>query len=194
MHDLRTASASITTGAPWRRSALRWMATFVGFPLGGLAAALLAGPLDNLPAALVGGLITGSVVGAAQSWRMGGNGPPARQWVAATALGLMVGLGVAAPSVGYGTGRAALVVQGAICGLVVGAAQAWALRTRLGTLALAWPPTVAVAWALGWAITTSAGIHVDEQFYVFGASGALVATALTAVLPVVINRTKGSAR
>ena len=36
------------------------------------------------------------------------------------------------------------------------------------------------------------GIRVDEQFYVFGASGALVATALTAVLPIVINRTEAS--
>ena len=44
------------------------------------------------------------------------------------------------------------------------------------------------AWAAGWAVTTSIGIEVDEQFTVFGSSGAIVVTALTAVLPIALNR------
>jgi len=36
-------------------------------------------------------------------------------------------------------------------------------------------------------VTYAAGIAVDEQFTVFGSSGAVVVTALTLVLPVVVN-------
>ena len=36
---------------------------------------------------------------------------------------------------------------------------------------------VAVVAAVGWAVTTTAGIGVDLQFTIFGSSGALVATA-----------------
>ena len=66
--------------------------------------------------------------------------PPVGHWIAATAIGIMVGLGVGAATVDYATSLAALVIQGAISGLAVGAAQAVVLRPRLGRLALAWPP------------------------------------------------------
>jgi hypothetical protein len=45
-----------------------------------------------------------------------------------------------------------------------------------------------VIWAAGWAVTTTAGIGVDDQFTVFGSSGALIVTALTLVLPFALNR------
>ena len=88
--------------------------------------------------------------------------------------------------VGFETGLGALVVQGAISGLAVGGAQALVLRDRLGRPAWAWPAALAVAWAAGWAITTTFGVEVDDRFTVFGSSGALVVTALTAVLPVTL--------
>jgi hypothetical protein len=193
MHDLKTTSTPTTTRTPWLRSTARWMVTFLGFPLGGVAVKLLAGPVDSLTAALVGGLITGAVLGGAQSWGLGRNGPPARQWIAATAFGLMVGLGIGAAVVDYNTSLSALVIQGAICGLAIGSTQAIVLRAQLGRLAFAWPPVLGAIWATGWAVTTSAGIQVDEQFTVFGSSGALVATAMTAILPAVINRSPASA-
>ena len=59
------------------------------------------------------------------------------------------------------------------------------------------PGRVALAaiWAAGWAVTTAVGVEVDQQFTVFGSSGALVVTALTAVLPSsLVNRANGSAR
>ncbi len=85
-------------------------------------------------------------------------------------------------------------VRGAICGLAVGAAQAVVLRARLGRLALAWPPpALAAIWALGWTITTLGGIQVDQRFTVFGSFGAITVTALTAVLPLIINRAGNSA-
>jgi hypothetical protein len=79
------------------------------------------------------------------------------------------------------------VVQGAVCGLAVGTAQALALRHSLGRIAFAWPAALAAIWALGWAVTYAAGIAVNDQFTVFGSSGAVVVTALTVVLPVLLN-------
>jgi hypothetical protein len=75
------------------------------------------------------------------------------------------------------------VVQGAICGLAIGLAQAFVLRGRVAYL---WAPALSALWALGWAITTSIGVDVDTQWAVFGSSGALVVTAATAVLPVLL--------
>ncbi len=165
------------------RIALRWLPTFLGFPLGGFAAELIAGPVDSLAAAVVGGAITGAVLGAVQAWGMGENGPPAREWIAATTAGLTVGLAVGSAAVGYGTELADLVVQGAICGLAIGTAQAFVLRGRVGYL---WAPALSALWALGWAITTSIGVDVETQYAVFGSSGALVVTAATVVLPVLL--------
>jgi hypothetical protein len=170
----------------WKRSALRWIPTFLGFPIGGLIADLISGPVDGLAAALAGGLITGIILGAVQSWGLGPTGPPARQWIGATAAGFTVGLGAGAAAMGYGTSMSDLVVQGAICGLAIGAAQAVVLRSRFGRLAFAWAPALGAIWALGWAVTTAIGVDVEAQYTVFGSSGALVVTAATVVLPVLL--------
>jgi hypothetical protein len=167
----------------WKRSALRWLPTFFGFPLGGFVAELVAGPVDGLVAALLAGAITGIVLGTVQSWGMGSSGPPAGHWIAATTAGLTVGLALGSAAVGYGTSLGDLVAQGAICGLAIGTAQALALRGRVAHL---WAPALSALWAIGWAVTTSIGIDVDAQWAVFGSSGALVVTAATAVLPVLL--------
>lgn len=165
----------------WRASALRWLPTFLGFPVGGFVAALVAGPIDTIAAALLGGAICGSVLGAVQTWGMSSNGPPPGEWIAATGAGLAVGLALGSAAVGFGTSLGELVVQGAICGLAIGAAQALVLRGRVAYL---WAPALSALWALGWAVSTSIGIDVESQYAVFGASGALVVTAATAALPV----------
>jgi hypothetical protein len=165
---------------------LRWLPTFFAFPLGGLAADLISGPVDGTAAALVGGAITGTVLGAVQAWGMRPAALSTRRWIAATAVGFSLGLGIASKIVGYRTGVGDLIVQGAICGVIVGAAQAVVLWTGIGRIAFAWPAFVGAIWAAGWAITTAAGVDVDNQFTVFGSSGALVVTAATAALPVVL--------
>ena len=175
----------------WRVVTARWLVTFAGFPAGGFAAMLIVGRVDTVTAALAGGLITGVILGASQAWGLGRLGPGAVRWVAATAAGLTIGLGIGATCVGFRTSLAALVVQGAVCGLAVGTGQALVLRHILGRSAFAWPAALAAIWALGWAVTYAAGIAVDEQFTVFGSSGAVVVTVLTLVLPVVVN-TRGS--
>jgi hypothetical protein len=180
--------------ATWKRSALRWLPTFFGFPLGGFIAELVAGPVDGLAAAIIGGAITGIALGGVQSWGIGSNGPSARQWTTATALGLTVGLAIGSATVGYGTSIGDLMAQGAICGLAIGAAQAIVLRPQLGRVAYLWAPALSGAWALGWATSTSIGVDVESQYTVFGSSGALVVTAATAVLPVLLaTRTTRSA-
>ena len=190
MTDIATSPSTTSARTARLRTAARWMVTFTGFPLGGFAAELLVGPVDSITTALIGGLITGVFIGAVQWWGLGsGHGRPAPAvWIAATAIGFIVGLGVGAAAVGYGTSLGSLVMQGAICGFAVGIAQALVLRARLGRLALAWPPALAAIWAIGWAVTTSIGVQVDLQFTVFGSAGAIVVTALTVVLPLSLNR------
>jgi len=181
---VRPAVEAPTTG----RTIARWAVSFAGFPLGGLAAMTLVGPVDSPASALAGGLLTGAVLGAVQGWALRAQGRSLVAWSAATAVGLGAGLAIGAAAVSYGTGLGGLVVQGAVSGAAVGIAQAALLRRRLGALALAWPTYLAVVWALGWAITTSIGVEVDERFTVFGSSGAVVVAVLTSVLPLVLAR------
>ncbi len=64
MSDLSTANAApVTQPRTWPRITLRWMVSFLGFPLGGFLAFTLIGPVDSLGAALGGGLLTGAVLG-----------------------------------------------------------------------------------------------------------------------------------
>jgi len=95
--------------------------------------------------------------------------------------------------VDYQTDLGSLAVQGAVTGGLVGVAQTVALTPRLGVMALAWPVFLSGTFAVGWATTTTAGIDVDQQFTIFGSSGALVATVLTAVLPLVLGTRPQSA-
>ena len=192
-----STSHPTTTPAPahtttWPRTVGRWMVSFRGFPIGGYTAFLLVGPVDSLIPSLVGGLLTGAVLGALQVWAFGRARPATGRWIIATALGMMVGLSVGAAVVGYQTTLFALLVQGAVTGFAVGAAQALVLAPKLGRVALVWPAALTAIWAVGWAVTYAFGIQVDEQFTVFGSSGAVVVTALTAALPLILTTTKAS--
>lgn len=189
MSDLHTAAPE-TRRAPARgrgRVVGRWLVSFAGYPLGGYAAFLLTGRVDSAAPAVAGGFLTGVVLGAIQVWAMGQARPRPTSWILATAVGLMGGVAAGAALVDYQTDLASLVAQGAVTGAVVGAAQAIVVVPRLGVLALAWPVFLSGTFATGWAVTTSIGIDVDQQFTIFGSSGALVATLLTAVLPLVLS-------
>ena len=180
--------APVSTTRPSRaRTVARWMVSFVGFPLGGFAAMVLTGPVDTLLGAITGGLLTGTVLGAVQAWAMRADRRELVSWVLATAAGLGTGLSVGAWLVDFRTGLGDLALQGAISGLAVGAAQAVVLRRRTGPVAFVWPAYLAAAWTIGWSVTTSIGVQVDEQFTVFGSAGAVTVTLLTAVLPLVLH-------
>ena len=170
-----------------RRATTRWVISFLGFPLGGFTAWLLTGPVIDTTSAVTGGLLTGAVLGAAQAWALRADRRQILTWIIATAVGMAGGLTAGASLVGFSTTLTDLALQGAVSGAVVGLAQAVVLWPRTGPLALAWPAYLGAAWAAGWSVTTLAGIGVQEQFTVFGASGALVVALLTAVLPLVLR-------
>ncbi len=161
------------------------MPTFVGYPLGGLLAEVV-GPVDSVGSALAGGAITGAVIGLAQWLGLRRSGLAPEPWVVATSVGMALAVAAGAGAVGYGFSSGDLATQGAICGAVVGAAQAAALWPRLGAISLGWPVALAGIWSLGWTITAAAGIDVESQYTVFGSSGAIVATLATSILPLAL--------
>jgi len=190
MTDVRTAAThtepALRRGT--RRIVGRWMLSFAGYPLGGYAAYLLTGRVDSPGPALAGGLLTGAVLGAIQVGAIGQSLRHPAAWILATAVGLMAGVVAGSALVDYRTDLGSLIAQGVVTGALVGTAQAFVLVPRLGPLAVVWPFFLAGTFAVGWAVTTSIGIDVDLQFTVFGSSGALAATLLTAVLPVLLHR------
>ena len=123
----------------------------------------------------------GAVVGAAQWLAL-------RQfvpwlWIAATSVGMGVGLAVGAAAVDYGVDRGDLMLMGAVTGLGVGALQALVLARQGFGGAVWWavanPPTWAVAWLISSYVISA---NIDERFTNFGASGTLLYALVTALL------------
>ena len=166
--------------ASFLRTWLLWTAGFLAFPLAGVASTAVAGRVDSPLAALLGGTVTGLVIGAGQALLSRRRLDP-RWWIPATTIGMGLGLLLGAALVGYRTSLADLALMGALTGLVLGIAQAVALprATRLRWL---WAAAMPILWALGWTATTLGGIAVDQQFTVFGAYGAVTFSALSGLL------------
>ena len=167
------------------------LAVLLGFPVGGYLASLIAGPVDSVGAALLGGLVAGAVVGTAQwlairrvvSW----------MWVAATSLGMAVGLTAGAAMVDYGIGRVDLMLMGAVTGVGVGVLQAIVLSRHRISGAMWWAVTTPPAWALAWLVSSYViTANIDERFTNFGASGCLLFALITGVLLEVLLRRSGS--
>ena len=157
------------------------VAVLVSFPIGGFLADLVVDGVDSVGAALVGGLIAGAVIGAAEWFAL-------RQrvswpWVLATSVGMAVGLAAGAALVDYGTSRGDVVLLGAATGLGVGVLQALVLTRHRVPGAFWWAVANPPAWALGWLATSYViTTNVDERFTNFGASGALLFGLLTWLL------------
>ncbi|HET6747918.1 MAG TPA: hypothetical protein VFL71_01540 [Actinomycetes bacterium] len=160
---------------------LLWTAGFVAFIIGGTLATAAAGRVNDFGSALLGGLVAGAVIGAGQ-WLVARRllGDP-KAWIPATAVAMGIGLVVGAWVVGYGTSLGELALMGFITGIPLGAAQAYLLRDRVAN-AWVWGAAMPPLWALGWTVSTFIGVDVDQQFAVFGASGALTFMALSGVL------------
>ena len=161
----------------------RWLGTFVGFPLAGVAARAVAGNIDAPAAAVIGGLAGGAVLGAVQVG-IGGidaaerlpldRRAPRPVWPSASPS-------APAPSA-TDTDTASLVAMGAICGA--------ARRRRPGAVGPdaprstgssgPWPPRRCGRG--GWLITSQVIVDADRQHAIFGSSGALAVSALAGVL------------
>ncbi len=152
----------------------RWLPTFLAFPLGGFLAWAVVGSLDGPLTAAAGGLLAGAVIGTAQWLALG----TTKRWIPLTAAAMAAGTALAAAVTGAGTELGDLIVSGAIAGAVVGAAQS----TILGA-ARTWTVATAASWALAWLVSYEViGAGADQGFFVFGSSGALVATLITGLV------------
>ena len=173
-------TSSGTSQRTFTRTWLMWTAGFLAFPLAGLAGTAAAGRVDSAIAALIGGTVSGLALGAGQVLASRRRLDP-RRWIPATGVGMGIGLVLAAVVVDFGTSLADLAVMGALTGLALGPAQAFALP-RQARMRWAWAVAMPALWALGWTVTTLGQIHVEEQFTIFGAYGALTFSALSGVL------------
>jgi len=158
------------------RDLLLWTATLLVFPLAGLVAEAVVGPVDATWTAVLAGLLAGLMIGAAQWLALRRIGIDTR-WILATGGGLAVGLGLAFAIFGYGDTVSDLAVVGAVSGLGIGIAQ-WPLLHGLVNGSIAWIPATSVAWALGWTVTTTIGVDPDDRWAVFGLSGSTTATVV----------------
>lgn len=145
----------------------RWIPTFLAFPLGGLIAINTVGSVDSPLTAMAGGLVAGTVIGAAQALAL----RTRRRWIPLTAIAMAAG-GALAQALGVD-----VVTTGLLTGAAIGAAQATELRRGR----LEWVAASAVAWSLGWLITSEVIVDLERGYVVFGSSGALAATLLTGV-------------
>jgi hypothetical protein len=174
--DMRSES----TGTP-RRMWIWAVAILVSLPIGGYVADLVVNGVDSVGAALIGGVIVGAVIGAAEWYAL-------RQrvswlWIPATIAGMAVGLVAGAALVNYGIGRGDLALMGAVNGLAVGVVQALVLARNRIAGAVWWAVANPPAWALGWLVSSYViSRNIDERFAIFGASGALVFGLLTWLL------------
>jgi hypothetical protein len=153
----------------------RWIPTFLAFPLGGLLAMIAIGSLDGPVTAAAGALVAGTVIGAGQWLALRSEGI-GRRWIAYTAAAMAGGTALAAVITGAGTELGDLMLTGLVAGAAVGAAQS----TLLARGRVAWPFVTAASWSVAWLTTWAVvGLDADQGFFVFGSSGALVATILT---------------
>jgi hypothetical protein len=175
-------AVSAAAEGSWTDSARQlWLwplAILIGFPIGGLLADVVIDGVDSVGAALGAGVIAGALIGTAEwfalrrwvSWL----------WIAATSLGMAVGLAAGAALVDYGISRGDLALMGAITGVGVGVLQALLLARHRISGAYWWAVANPPAWALGWLVTSYViSRNVDERFANFGAGGAVVFGVLT---------------
>jgi hypothetical protein len=175
-----TMTSSGTSQRTFARTWLLWTAGFLAFPLAGLAGTAAAGRVDSAIAALIGGTVAGLALGTGQVLASRRRLDP-RRWIPASGVGMGVGLLVGAAVVDYGTSLGDLALMGTLTGLALGPAQAFALPHQ-ARLRWAWAVAMPALWALGWTVTTLGQIHVEEQFTIFGAYGALTFSVLSGVL------------
>ncbi len=185
-----------TTPAPSFSRPRVWawpLAIILGFPVGGYAANLAVGPVDSVGAALAGGMIAGAVVGAAQWLALRRVVPWI--WIAATSIGMGVGLTLGSALVDYDISRVDLMLMGAVTGAVAGGLQALVLARQGFSGAAWWAVANPLAWALAWLVSSYViSANIDERFTNFGASGCLLYALLTGVLlEVLFRRTEAQA-
>ena len=166
------------------RDYAKWLAVFLVYPIGGFLGRLIANPADGFVFAFIAAAVAGAIIGLAQ-WLALGRHVSVMPWVGATALGLGASF-VIVQAIGATSSTAAPVI-GLVTGLGVGIAQSL-LRSDRIPMAAIWIPTMGIAWAIAWVVTTSIGVQAEAGWPVVGLSGSLTAQVLTGVVLVAIGR------
>ena len=179
-----------------RMSGLKLVFSWIGlaliaFPLAGYAGWGISGHVDGVAPALIGGAITGAGIGLVQWLFLRRDLDVGPVWILGTSAALAAGLAIGSAVVDYETTSGQLAIMGAISGAAVGIAQGLLLRSRF-SLWHVWMVAMPVMFAIGWVVTASAGIDVDNQFTVFGASGSVVFGVLSGLLMMAGKRTTES--
>jgi hypothetical protein len=154
--------------------------SLLGIPLAGYLGWGVAGHVDSVMPALIGGALTGAGIGFAQWLMLRRSLGVGLEWIVATSAGLAVGLAIGAAVVGYETTTSQLLIMGAIQGAFVGIAQGMVLRNKF-SLWFVWMVAMPVFFSIAW-VVTDVVIDSGQQFTVFGASGAVVFAILSGLL------------
>ena len=104
--------------------------SLLGIPLAGYWGWGVAGHVDSVIPALIGGALTGAGIGFAQWLVLRRSLGIGLEWILATSAGLAIGLAIGAAVVGYETTTSRLLIMGAIQGAFVGIAQGMVLRNK----------------------------------------------------------------
>ena len=173
---------------PRTRLLIRWLPTFLAFPLAGLVTVSTVGSLGSPLSGALAGLLAGAVVGGGQWLALRGLGVGLAWWLA-TALAASLGTFASVLLTDAGTSTAQLAVRGLATGAAIGVGQALAVRRRPLSV-LSWAVVTSAAWGIGWIVTSRVIVDAERGYVTFGASGALLATLLTGLaLPLVLDRT-----
>ena len=172
---------------------LFWGLAFLAFPIGGLLATAIVGPVTNMMRGLLAGAITGVVLGSIQWFVLKGAMPVSMLgWVAATGAGMAIGLGSSVGLLGSEMSGNNLLWRAVITGLCIGIAQ-WFIFRNILPQSFIWIAVIALGWAAGWFVTRSAGVDLSPKWSVFGATGALTFQLLTGLaLYVLIRLSQGA--
>jgi hypothetical protein len=161
--------------------ALLWLVAVIGFPIGGFLGQAIAGPANTVPAAIVSGLIAGAIIGIGQALALGLRAPALAVWVVGTAVALAVALGLVTAAIGQIETSSEAIALGVVSGALIGIAQAAVLMRAGVANTWIWIVVTAVAWGVGWLVTSSIGVALAAGWPVYGLSGAAASQIITAV-------------
>jgi hypothetical protein len=153
---------------------IRWVPTLLAFPIGGALAKIAFGGASNLGKSVGGGLIVGITVGLIQFIALKKYGI-STSWIATTAIATVVAAVINSLAFSFKFDTASLTGSGLVAGLLVGIAQSIS-QSRDLRFVFVWSISTMVAWGIAWFITSKVIVDPEDQYQIFGSSGALIAT------------------
>lgn len=174
---------TITNSVQPSRWLIYWIIAFLAFPPAGALATAVIGSLNNPLQGALGGGIVGVIVGAAHALALRRRLNVGALWIAATAVGLALGVGMSTWIVGNDASLSATLLRAPITGLLLGTAQAWILHRSGVKRAPLWGVVITLIFPLAWYFTALViTTNLSIGFVIFGAAGAVVYQLLTGLV------------